>query len=121
MKRLAVFGLCLLAVIAALFLWHVWLPGAPFDRDGWHDPQQVKEGVRLTMADRLIARRALDGMTRNEVVNLLGEPPRTGYFSHWDLVYWLGPERGWCGIDSEWLVIRLGNDGRVAECRIARD
>jgi hypothetical protein len=73
------------------------------------------------MADRLIAYDTLLGKTRAEVVELLGEPPPTGYFSNWDLVYWLGPERGFIRIDSEWLVLRLGADGRVADNRIVRD
>jgi hypothetical protein len=41
-------------------------------------------------------------------VALLGEPPKTEYFKEFDLVYYLGPERGFMGIDSEWLVLKLG-------------
>jgi hypothetical protein len=52
---------------------------------------------------------------------LLGEPSDEGYFREWDFVYWLGPERSYMGIDSEWLVVRLGRDGRVTEYRIVRD
>ncbi len=42
------------------------------------------------MADRLVARGTLIGKTRAEAVELLGEPPQTGYFTDRDLVYWLG-------------------------------
>jgi hypothetical protein len=73
------------------------------------------------MADRLVARGTLHGKTRAEVVEMLGEPPPTEYFHEWDLVYWLGPERSFFPVDSEWLVIRFSPDGRVAEYRIARD
>ena len=73
------------------------------------------------MADRLLVRGTLRGMTRAEAVGLLGEPPPTGYFADWDLVYWLGPERGVFRIDSEWLVLRLAADGRVAEARLVTD
>ncbi len=52
---------------------------------------------------------------------MLGEPPSTGYFSDWDLVYRLGMERGFISIDSEWLVTRLGPDGRVVQARIVTD
>jgi hypothetical protein len=52
---------------------------------------------------------------------MLGEPPPTSYFRQWDMVYWLGMERGFVSIDSEWLVIRLDQDGRVAESRIVTD
>ena len=33
----------------------------------------------------------------------------------------LGPERGFISIDSEWLVVRFGQGGRVTEYEIARD
>jgi hypothetical protein len=96
-------------------------PGRAFDPVAWQDKSQVQQGVRLGMADRLIARRTLIGKTRAEVVELLGEPPHTGYFADWDMVYWLGPERGFISIDSEWLVVRLAKDGRVVDNRIVRD
>ena len=51
---------------------------------------------------------------------MLGEPPDTGYFKQYDLVYWLGDERGFFSIDSEWLVIRI-DDGRVIEAEIVTD
>ena len=72
------------------------------------------------MADGLLRSRVLLGKSRIEVVGLLGEPPKTDYFSGWDMVYVLGPERGYFSIDSEWLVLRLRND-RVVEARLARD
>jgi outer membrane protein assembly factor BamE (lipoprotein component of BamABCDE complex) len=81
----------------------------------------VKQGVRLRMADRLIARQMLLGKTRGQVVEMLGEPTSTAYFRDWDMVYWLGPERGFFRIDSEWLVLKLGANGRVVENRIVRD
>ena len=73
------------------------------------------------MADRLVARRTLLGMTRAEVAGMLGEPTKTAKFGDWDLVYWIGPERAFFSIDSEWLVIRLNADGLVAESHIVRD
>lgn len=73
------------------------------------------------MVDALLARQELRGRTRPEVVALLGEPDRTDYFRGYDLVYWLGPERGLMSIDSEWLVIRLDRAGRITERRIVTD
>ncbi len=46
------------------------------------------------MADWLLAKRTLAGKTRAEVVALLGEPPPTGYFREWDMVYWLATNEG---------------------------
>ena len=60
-------------------------------------------------------------MPAGVVLHRVGEPPPTGYFAAWDMVYWLGPERGFIRIDSEWLVLRLAKDGRVLDNRIVRD
>jgi hypothetical protein len=100
------------------------VPGRQFDRKLWSETGDEKQGAqypRLEMADRLVAERRLRGKTRGEVVEMLGEPPETGYFRDGDLVYWLGPERGLFSIDSEWLVFRLDTQGRISEYRIVRD
>jgi hypothetical protein len=111
-----------LALASGLTLGWVWFSVSRFDPVKWEDESQVQKGVRLRMADGLIARQTLLGKTRTEVVDLLGEPPSTGYFSSWDMVYWLGTERaGYMSIDSEWLVLRLDDEGRVTENRILND
>ena len=94
-----------------------------FDAAAWRDPKQAYGplAVRGCMVDDLIAQRRLKGRTRAEVVALLGEPRPTVYFQNYDLVYWLGPERGWISIDSEWLVFRLDATRRVAEYRLVTD
>ena len=120
-KRWIVVALGTVAVVAGLTVCSMWLAGRAFDPVAWRDEFQVQQGVRLGMTDRLIARRTLLGKTRAEVIEMLGEPPPTGYFADWDLVYWLGPERGFMSIDSEWLVLRLDEDGRVVDNRIVRD
>ncbi len=121
-QRWLVVALAALAIGATLTVWRVWFPGRGFDPAVWNDEVQVQQGVRLAMADRLIARRTLLGKRRAEVVELLGEPPPTAYFAKWDMVYWLGPERDYIfSIDSEWLVLRLAEDGRVVDNRIVRD
>jgi outer membrane protein assembly factor BamE (lipoprotein component of BamABCDE complex) len=95
--------------------------GIPFDSAAWRDELSIRDGAREKMADRLVGRQTLRGKTRGEVISLLGEPPATDYFSDWDLVYLLGPERGFISIDSEWLVVRFGQNGRVTEYQIVRD
>jgi hypothetical protein len=119
--RWAVLAVSAILLLAILAIWQVWFPGRAFDAAAWQDEAQVQQGVRLKMADRLIARNTLYRKSRAEVVQLLGEPPPTGYFADWDLVYWLGPERGFISIDSEWLVLRLDQDRRVVHYRIVRD
>jgi hypothetical protein len=77
--------------------------------------------ARLTMVDDLLASHRLQGLHREEVVRLLG-PPETGETSpNGHMVYLLGPERGLIRIDSESLVIRLDEAGRVVAAAIERD
>ena len=73
------------------------------------------------MANDLVDNKKLIGLTRQEVVSRLGAQPKTEYFKEFDLVYYLGPERGFISIDSEWLVLKLGTNGRVARATTARD
>jgi len=95
-----------------------------FDSQAWkagdsapHSPS----APRLKMADDLVASGALRGLRRDAVINLLGPPTKTDKWKNWDLVYWLGAERSYVSIDSEWLVLRLGADGRVRDVRIVKD
>jgi hypothetical protein len=73
------------------------------------------------MADDLVGNQKLVGLTRQEVVARLGEPPKTNYFKEFDLVYDLGPERRFMGIDAGWLVLKLRPDGRFDRAAIVRD
>ncbi len=100
--------------------WFVLRPGRHFDPSLWGN-SRTPASVRLRMADDLVDNKKLIGLTRQEVVARLGEPPKTEYFKEFDLVYYLGPERGFISIDSEWLVLKLGPDGRVKRATIARD
>lgn len=52
---------------------------------------------------------------------MLGPDCECGYFADWDLVYWLGPERSWLSLDSEWLVIRFGEDGHYLQHALVTD
>lgn len=121
MTRGRTLWLAVLLTLAGLTVWWIWFPGRAFDPVAWQDQAQVQEGVRLSMADRLVARSTLLGKARTEVIALLGEPTPTNYFSDWDMVYWLGEERSIFPIDSEWLVLRFGTEGRVVENRIVTD
>jgi hypothetical protein len=95
----------------------------PFDKATWDSGgDEWRQYLRQRMADRLLQSRELIGKTEAEVTAMLGPADTSGYFRpEWSIVYWLGPERGFFGIDSEWLVLRLGADGRVTEQAITRD
>jgi hypothetical protein len=94
-----------------------------FEAAAWrrNERRDVLWPTRLAMVDDLLARHPLRGLTRDSVERLLGPRDSTEYFREWDLVYWLGPERGLIRIDSEWLVLKFGVDGRVSDYRIVRD
>lgn len=94
-----------------------------FKSSAWQDSARVfsQNPVRIRMVGDFLKCHSLDVMTRAEVVALLGEPDDTPYFREWDMVYWLGPERGFVGIDSEWLVLRLDEHQQVIEHRVITD
>jgi hypothetical protein len=76
---------------------------------------------RLVMVDNLISSNKLDGLSKAEVIELLGVPGNHDYFNNYDLVYWLGPERSFIRIDSEWLAISFDGKNRVREYLLVRD
>ena len=66
---------------------------------------------------------ALPGKTKSEIESLLGPSLETPYFADTgrDMIYILGPERGYLAIDSDWLLIWLDDSGRFARYKIATD
>jgi len=101
-----------------------YLQSTKFDPVGWKTRSRddgASWPTRLRMVDDLLDRGLLKGASRAHVEELLGPPDDTVYFREWDLVYWLGPERGATRIDSEWLVLRLDPSGKVVEQRLMRD
>jgi hypothetical protein len=121
-----------LILIVIFFVSHVWFflgdnvreyfNRIPFDSAAWKDLAQVcsDNPVRLRMVDDLLRSHHLVGMSRAEIDDLLGPSTQTGHFGNYDYVYWLGPERSFFSVDSEWLVIKL-QDGTVVDAKIARD
>jgi hypothetical protein len=124
----ALFGLCSL-----FFVWvwpvHTFLssydrpPSIQFESAKWKNKSLEESGhpIRIQMIDDLMKSRVLDGMSKAQVLHLLGEADNEGYFKDWDMVYWLGPERSPISIDSEWLVIRFDSEEKVLEYKTARD
>ncbi|WP_304507461.1 hypothetical protein [Anaerotignum sp.] len=88
-----------------------------FSTERWvNDPQK-----RVDMVDNLLENHDLLGMTKEEVILLLGKDTETEYFkTDGNLVYYLGPERGLISIDSEWLVLEIA-ENQVTEVNIFRD
>jgi hypothetical protein len=105
--------------VVGLVVWRVWYPGRSFDPELWRDESRMVDGVRHDMAVRMLARDTLIGKTREEVVELLGSPGR----DEPDLLaYQLGPNRSpFLAMDSAWLSVILGPDGRVVRCKLWED
>jgi hypothetical protein len=91
-----------------------------FDSKVWKQAENTNDTVRSFMVDDLLSSRQLVGMSRAEIDSLLGVPPNTPFFSDYQYVYWLGRERSFIQIDSEWLGIRFEND-RVVETKLLND
>lgn len=94
-----------------------------FDAAQWRaNPESdEKDPPRLRMIDSLLQKKILDGLTREQVLNLLGPKTETDKYRHYDLVYWLGPERGYIRIDSEWLVINFDGNNKVKDYKVTGD
>ena len=94
-----------------------------FDSAAWIAQQgaDTEWPARLRMVDDLLDGGRLRGLDRDSVLALLGHPATTTSWPDWDMIYWLGPERGFIRIDSEWLGIRFGSDGRVTATELLRD
>jgi hypothetical protein len=96
-----------------------YIQEVPFNSDQWKANLETHDNLKQNMVSDLLSRYTLQGMSRDEIENLLGKPPKTDYFKDYDYVYWLGPEKG-MGVDSEWLGIQF-NNGVVITADILRD
>jgi len=94
-----------------------------FSSKDWKEAGQnenIRNPVRIHMVENLLKMRHLVGMNKAEIDSLLGPPIKTEYFKEYDYVYWLGPERDYDKVDSEWLVFKFTNN-IVSECRLIHD
>lgn len=124
-----------LAVPVVLIGWLVfgdtvaeWMHRQSFDAAAWRNQESTEHDVmwppRLCMVDDLMASGRLHGLTSNQVIELLGPPEPAGFpagAAGSDIHYYLGPERGFFRIDSEWLFLKFGDDGKVSHQWLYRD
>lgn len=83
---------------------------ARFDRERWAKADLTGR-ERAEMMPSLLRDHPLKGMTRAEVVNLLGQPTITD--TKTQMVYVLGNDGSYTPIDNEWLLIDLDGQARV--------
>ena len=118
-------ALCAVLTLGAWLYQHMTDSSPTFDHEMWlsgtRDDISV-EAPRLRMADSLVEQGILVGLSRTQIDTMLGPQTSTQKFRpEYDYVYWLGPERSYISIDSEWLVLKLDSQGNVSEVRIVRD
>jgi len=94
----------------------------PFDAAVWKaTPSEFSlDSVRLRMVDDFLTMPVV-GWSREQVEAALGKPDDTPYFRAYPMVYHLGQERHPFGLDSEWLVFSLDDNGVVTACRVLTD
>ena len=70
-----------------------------------------------------VVNKILPETDRAQLESLLGVATRTGYFTELrpDLLYCLGPERGFLGIDSEWLAIWFDDNSKAERWELLTD
>ena len=77
--------------------------------------------VRAEMLPDLLNRHPLQGMSKTEVISLLGEPTPTDKWEGADMIYVLGNDGSYTPIDHEWLLIKLDGQGRVSSFETVKD
>ncbi len=99
-----------------------------FDENLWRmsekDFKDFMWPPKLKMVDSLIESKILEGLSREEVIQLLGPPMSDQHPRNSDqneIYYYLGPERGFIRIDSEWLSISFDEKGKVKKYWLWRD
>ena len=95
-----------------------------FDSTIWkNSPAEFSlESMRLRMVDDFLDEYDVAGMSRDQIVELLGEPDDTGYFKSYEMVYMLGQEtESYFAIDSQWLLFDINESGQVVSYDIGTD
>ncbi|WP_072378682.1 hypothetical protein [Novosphingobium sp. NDB2Meth1] len=86
--------------------------GAEFDRERWLKAD-LSGRERANIMPDLVRKHRLYGMTRTEVVALLGPPTPTDKWAGSDMVYVLGNDGSLLPIDHAWLTLTLDKQERV--------
>jgi hypothetical protein len=122
---------CIAIVVAGLtFANHSYARGLPsgsylleFDGQLWRQPSSSScDSGDITVRQKMVGY-AIDAVTANPtheaVIEMLGPIDEAGYFSASgrDLIYCLGPERGFMSIDDEWLLIWFDTKGQATAAR----
>jgi hypothetical protein len=111
-------------VVASLILLTIWdVHRTTFNSQRWKDADRgsisARTSVRYDMLADLERKHPLVGMSKPEVLELLGPPAPPGFpfeAAKWDMTYQLRPTL----IDNLWLLIRF-REGKVVEYKVYED
>ena len=97
-----------LAFIISMSL--VWLFEERFDQEQWRS----NPGKRYKMAKNIIEQDLLDNKSKEEVIQILGEPVTAEFSDNNILIYQLGTPPSFFDAEPQQLVVRLVNEKVVA-------
>jgi hypothetical protein len=111
------------AIVASVY-WHVTHGPTEFNRSVWLRAKITSDSLRLRMTDGLLRLAVLLGKSQSEIEAMLRPPTYTGYGDSGlvrksSLVYQLGPEREYPGIDIEHLALDFDPVGKVRDAHIS--
>lgn len=86
-------------------------PSEAFDRKQWMETVEFPDNTRLAMVDDLRNKKLLDNKTKQEVIELLGEPSFEKDDVYWQMGYYVGEPL--LGVDSLWLRFHFNEEGKV--------
>lgn len=89
--------------------------GTPFDKEQW----LTEPDSRNSMVDSLANKHKLEGMTEEEIIDLLGEPAQKLDEPARQFVYYLG--RAGLGVDDSLLKLHFNQKGGLESYEITHD
>ncbi len=112
--------LCIvLVLIGIVFVWYMNHRAISFDRNIWSDESGSDSSLRLRMVEDLTSKYHLIGMTRGEIISLLGDPEIISDIGKNVMYYCLREKHdtnGQSSIDD--LILILDDTGHVKEFKI---
>lgn len=98
-------------------------PEMPFESAKWKDKSRIESGdsTRYQMMGDLLKRYEFYGMSRDEVVSLLGESDRVDGFGTGSMAYWLASRRSLTGRGSVWMVLTTDQEPKVTGFEVVKD
>ncbi len=113
-------ALVICLAICTVAIYHLWMneQQSHFTKVKW----TLEQEERVWMVDDMLSQYEFVGMDVLAVESILGKETDTSYFEAPNrLVYYLGSERGFISIDSEWLVFDMNEKSVVTNVQILHD